>query len=595
MTFEIALMIGLLAVALVFFARDLLPIEVTAFGVLGVLLLSGILSVGEAFSGFSNPAVIAIGALFVLSHALTKTGLIETGAERLAEWAGERHWLGITMLLIAVAILSGFLNNTAIVAIFIPLVLDVCSKLGLSPSKVLIPLSYASIFGGTLTLIGTSTNLLVSSVAREAGQRPFGMFEFLPLGIVFVVVGLTYTLLFGRRLLPARVEPGDPATSYGLGQYLSEVRVDEGSPLIDSTLNHAKLGERYGVNVLAILRAEDRLVEGLDRVPVRAGDVLVVQAQVDQLVGVSKALKLSLLPEIKLSPQELAAEGMVTAEVLVAPRSSLVGSTLREVDFRGRFGGFVMAIRRHSQTLREKVAHSILQPWDALLTHIPRQRLDEMRRSRDFIVLAELPVKLRRRRFWWLVLPLMPLVIVLAAFGVLEIAAGALLAAVVLLAARALSPREAYDSIHWQVVFLIAAFVPVGQAAINTGTADYVAELVVRIADVLPIAKPYAILSLLYLTTSMLTQVVSNSAAAIIVAPIAISLGATLGVDPRPFLMAVCFAASAEFMTPVGYQTNLMVYAPGGYRFLDYTKFGAPLNILFWLTASLLIPVVWPF
>lgn len=595
MTLEIALMLALLVGGLVLFAWELLPIEVTAFLMLAVLMVTGVVSADQALAGFSNPAVIAIGSLFILSHALTKTGLVALGAERLAAWAGHRHWLGVALLLAAVAVLSGFLNNTAIVAIFIPLVLDLCAKLQVSPSKVLIPLSYASIFGGTLTLIGSSTNLLVSSIASDAGQRPFGMFEFAPVGVVFLVLGLVYTLLFARRLLPSTVAPGDPSASYGLGEYLSEVQVEESSPLVGSTLREARLGEEFGVNVLAILRQDHRIVEDLDRISIKPADVLVVQAQVDDLVGMRGQLGVSLLPEFKLAPEEVTAEGLVTAEVLVAPTSGVVGKSVIQTNFRGRFGGFVMAIRRQSQTLRAKIAHTVLQPWDALLTYIPRERLEELRHSREFIVLAELPVTLRRRKSWWLVLAVMPLAVLLAALGVMEIAAGTLLGVVALLAFRAVSTREAYDAVHWQVVFLIAAFVPVGQAAITTGTADFIAVWLVQAAELLPVAKPYALLSMLYLATSLLTQMVSNTAAAIILAPVALSVGANLGVDPRAFLMAVCFAASAEFMTPMGYQTNLMVYAPGGYRFLDYTRFGVPLNLAFWLTASLLIPLVWPF
>jgi di/tricarboxylate transporter len=594
-TFEVALMLALLVGALVLFALEILPIEVTALLVLAALILSGAVTLDEALSGFSNKAVVTIGCLFVLSHALTKTGLVALAAERVAAWAERRYWLGVGSLLAAVALLSGFLNNTAVVAIFIPLMLHLCASLGISPSKVLIPLSYASIFGGTLTLIGTSTNLLVSSIAQEAGQPAFGMFEFAPVGAIFLALGLGYTLFFSRRLLPARVEAGDPTATYGLGAYLSEVRVDDESPLAGKTGREVGLGERYGINVLGVIRGGLRLAASPGSVVLQKSDVLIVQAHVDDLMRLRRELGVSLLPEVKLSQEELTANGLVTAEMLVAPASSLVGRTLKQSDFRSRFGGFVMAIRRHSETLRAKIAHTVLQPWDALLTLIPRARLEEIRRSRELVVLTELPVKLRRHRLWWLVLLVLPLAVLLAATGVLEIAAGSLLAAVALLVFRVVSPREAYDAIHWQVIFLIAAFVPVGHAAIATGTADFIAAGLLSVAELLPVARPYAVLALLYLATSLLTQVVSNAAAAIILAPVALSLAAGLGVEPRAFLMAVCFAASAEFMTPVGYQTNLMVYAPGGYRFLDYTRFGAPLNLAFWLTATFVLPIIWPF
>ncbi len=591
---EILLILGLLSLGLLFFALELLPIEVTALSILGVLMATGIVTVEQAISGFSNQAVIAIACLLVLSHALTRTGLLAVAAERLADWAGQRYWLGVGTLLLAVALLSGVLNNTAVVAIFIPLVLDFCKKQQISPSKLLLPLSYASIFGGTLTLIGTSTNLLVSSIAEEAGQPPFGMFEFLPVGIVFLVVGLSYTLLAGPRLLPGRVPPGDATENYGLGAYFSEIRVQPESPLVGQNLRESRLGERFAVTVLGIVREDEHLVGEIDRLPLAEGDLLIVQAEIDDLLKLRRD-GLSLLPDVKLSPRELEADGIVTAEVLVAPRSTMVGRTLRQTDFRQRYGGFVMAIRRHSETLRNKVSQTVLAPWDALLTLIPRPRLLELRKSDDVIVLTELPVRLRRRRFWWVVVLLLPLAILLAAVGVFDITSGAMLAVIVLLLLRVLSPEEAYGAVHWQVVVLIAAFVPVGQAALETGASDLIASLLVQVADLLPLAKPYAVLALVYLATSLLTQVISNAAAAIILTPVALSLATQLHVDPRAFLMAVCFAASAEFMTPVGYQTNLMVYSPGGYRFLDYTRFGAPLNLAFWLLAIVLLPRVWPF
>ena len=589
-------MLLLLVAAFVAFFKELFPLEVTAFGLLGVLLLSGLVTPAQAVSGFSNKAVVAIGALFVLSHGLAQTGLVASAAERLAGWAGERRWLGIAALLAAIGLLSGFLNNTAMVAIFIPLTMSLCSRLKLSPSRVLIPLSYASIFGGTLTLIGTSTNLLVSSIAEEAGEPAIGMFELTPLGAVFLVFGLAYIVLFARRLLPERVPPGDLTSKYRLGKYLTEVRIRQGSKLAGSTCKAVGVGREYGINALAVLRGGQRFTENVGVLPLVEGDELIVQGGVDDLLRMRKELDVALLPDVKLTEEELAEGGQVTTEALVPPTSSLIGRTLTSAGFRARFGGFVMAIRRHARTRRDKVAGTILRAWDALLILVPRDGLERLRSSPDLIVLAEaVPFRLQRPRLWWLILALLPLVILVAALGILEIAVSALLGAIILLLSRVLKPSDAYGAVDWSVLFLIAAFVPVGHAFLETGTADFIASGILRVAGFLPLATAWAVLALLYLTTSLLTQIVSNAAAAIILAPIAMSLAATLGVDSRPFLVAICFAASAEFMTPMGYQTNMMVYSPGGYRFLDYTRFGAPLNLGFWLIASLLIPRIWPF
>ncbi|HVS65036.1 MAG TPA: SLC13 family permease [Thermoanaerobaculia bacterium] len=596
MTTGIALMLALIVLAFVAFALELLPLEVVALSLLGAVYAFGLVSAEQALEGFSNKAVIAIGSLLVLSHALTKTGLVEAAAERIESWAMRRRWLGVSVLLGVVAVLSGFLNNTAIVAIFIPLALDLSRRLEISPSRVLMPLSFASIFGGTLTLIGTSTNLLVSSIAQEAGEPPFSMFEFSLLGLVFLGVGLTYVTLFARRLLPARIDAHALEERYDLGAYLSELSVTAESELVGETLSSARLGERFGVNVLDVLRGEQRF-ERIAGLPLLPGDRLVAQGAAEDILRLRHELGLD-APEPTGGESEVVAEELaddrVLAEALVHPNSALVGRTLADVGFRQRYRAVVLGIRRYGEPIQRRLGQTLLRAWDALLLVVPKNRLAPLERSADLIVLAQHTEPPERPRGWWLVLVVLPLVIALSAFHVVEIAIGALLGAVVLLVTRTIEARDAYRAVDWSVIFLIAAFVPVGQAVINTGTADFVASGILAVARMAPVTEAIAVLSLLYVCTSLLTQMVSNAAAAIVLTPIALSLAQALGVDPRPYLVAVCFAASAEFMTPMGYQTNMMVYAPGGYRFLDYTRFGAPLNLTFWILATLLIPRFWP-
>lgn len=597
MTTEILFMLILMGLALAAFIKEVFPIEVTALGMLAVLVVAGVVSAEEAVAGFSSKAVVAIGGLFVLSHALMKTGVLEVAADRLSERSKNHPWLGIGFLLTCVGAFSGFLNNTAMVALAIPLVMKLCGRLGLSPSKVLLPLSYASIFGGTLTLIGTSTNLLVSAVVEEAGEEPFGMFEFSRLGVVFLATGLLYVLTFSKRLLPARAEVGAAADKYRMKGYLTELILEEKSTIVGRTLIEEKLNERYQVTVLELIRGEDeRHVADVGRIPLQAGDRLIVQGTVDDILRLRKEQNISLLPDVKLDDKELSASGQVMAEAWITHSSRMIGRTLKELDFHREYGGFVLAVRRVGAMLRKKVAHVRLRYTDSLLVLIPKTRLDKLRRSEDLLILSEQDVALRRGRLWWLVFLVLPTVILLAALGWMKISAGVLVGSVLLLLTGVLEPREAYRAIDWSVIFLIAAFVPVGQAFVNTGAADFVASGILAATTwASPDLAPYVALTVIYLATSILTQMVSNNAAAIIVAPIALALGPSLGVDPRPYLFAVCFAASAEFMTPMGYQTNLMVYGAGGYRFLDYTKFGAPLNLVFWLLATFLIPVFWPF
>ncbi len=596
MNLQILFMLALLGLALVLFVKEVFPIEVTALGVLGLLLATGLIEIDQAVSGFSDRAVIAIGGLFVLGHALTKTGVLEFAAERLSERMGHRKSLAIAVLLTVAAVLSAFLSNTAVVAIFSPLVMDLCARLEVSPSRVLIPLSYAAIFGGTVTLIGTTPNLLVSSMARQAGQPAIQMFEPSLLGLVFLALGLIYVFALSPWLLPARVRAGALTRKYRVGRYLTEVRLVEESRLVGMTCREAEVNERYGINVLAILRGADRHDEDVSNLRLRSGDTLIVQGVMDDILRLRKEQGVALLPDIKLSDQELTAGGQAMAEGVVSQNSRMIGKTLKELDFRQHYGGFVLAVRRLGMTLREKIAHTPLRFSDTLLMLIPRERLNELRASEDLIVLTELDFELRRGRLWWLVLAVLPVVVTLAAVDKLEIAAGALIGAVLLLLFRIVTPEEAYRSVDWSVIFMIAAFVPIGQAIISTGTADFIASQLLSVGRLFPqeLAR-YAMLSFVYLATALLTQLVSNNAAVIILTPIALSLAGAVGVQGRPFLMAVLFAASAAFMTPVGYQTNLMVLSPGGYRFLDYTRFGAPLNLMFWLVATLLIPRFFPF
>ncbi len=597
MTPEIAFMLAFVLVALLLFALELFPIEVTAFSMLACLLVFDFVSLDQALAGLSNKAVVTIATMFLLSHSLVKTGILEVAADRLSHRVKGRPWLGVAILLAITGVLSGFLHNTAVVAVFIPVAISLCHSFHLSPSKVLIPLSYVSIIGGTLTLIGTSTNLIVSSVAEAAGHPPLGMFEFFGLGSVLLLVGFLYLVFLAPRGLPARSSTASLTGKYQMGRYLTEVQVLDESPLVGRTCREASLNERYDITVLAILRGGVRRTENIRNRKLQAKDMLIVRGAVESFLQLRREQGLAMLPDIKLNDRELTHEGQVMAEGLVTRNSSLIGRTLKEIDFRQHYRAFVLAIHHHGEILRRKISHIPISFSDTLLMVTSPDRVAELRQSEDLIIISEVDLQIRKGRLWWLVLVLIPSIVLLAALGWTDILTGALLAVALLFVLRNLSPREAYRSVDWSVILLIAGLIPVGTALVETGTASFLADQILGLVSLLQNRDlaPYLALSLVYLVTSLLTQVISNAATAVLMPPVALSLASALDVDPRPFLMATCFGASAAFATPMGYQTNLMVYAPGKYRFLDYVRFGGPLNLVFWLVASVLIPWIWPF
>jgi di/tricarboxylate transporter len=595
-TFEIAFMLALIAVALVLFVLELFPIEVTAMLLLAVLLLTDILTVDEAISGLSNKAVVTVAAMLILGQALVKTGVLAAAADRLAEATGARSWLAMSLVLVVSGMLSGFLNNTAIVAIFIPLIVDLCRRFHVSPSKFMLPLSYAAIAGGTLTVIGTSTNLLVSAIAEDNGVAPIGMFEMMPLGIVLLIVGLGYVLFAAPRMLPTRSTPESLTRQYEMRPYLTEVQVTETSELIGRTIAQSALSRDYDITVISVHRGVDHVTENLRHLRILPEDVLVVRGSAENLMRLSNAKGLAPLSQVRLSDTSISAEGQFLVEAIVGRNSSLIGRTLEEIDFRQRVGAFVLAIRREGALLHDKIARIRLQFADDLLLVVPEERMGQLRHSEDLIITARDQVETRLSGTNWAILFILPLVVVLSALGVVEILKGAILGCIALLSVRAIRPAEAYRALDMSVLLLIAAFVPVGVAMQKTGTAEFLASSILRLRGLNPeLFTPVVILSVLYLLTSLLTQTISNNATAILLAPVALQLAVDMSVDPRPFLIAVAFSASAGLMTPYGYQTNLMVMGPGGYRFTDFVRFGAPLTVVFWVIASLLIPQIWSF
>ena len=570
-------------------------------GAIGVLLMLDVVTWQEAISGFSNPAVITIGAIFIMSRSLVKTGFLEVFADYLVNKGGKQKWFTIFIFLLTVSIISGFINNTAAVAIFIPLAIDLCQRFHISPTKVLLPLSYAAIFGGTLTLIGTSTNLIVSSIMVEHSLAPFAMFEFTKLGLIFLILGTLYNIIISKWFMPSRSIISSLSRKYHMGSFLTEFKVGADSPLIGQTYEEYNISEKYELQVYKIIRDSKNIGYNLQKVIIREGDIFLVHINVKEMIKFKEEMKVLLLSDIKMSQEELTGKNHVIVEGIVSQQSALIGKTLREFDFRSRFGSFVLAVKRQRELLREKIAHIRLKFSDTLLIMVPKERLDILRTSNDMIVLEELDIHLRYEPYWWFSIIVIPAVMLLASFGIVPIVKGAVLGAILLLVLRSLSIQDAYESISWSVIFLIASLIPLGTAIHNTNLDKNIGDLIYVLGALIggvENVNPIIILAVLYGVTFILSAFVSNAAVAVMLTPIGILLASLIGdngIDSRPFLIAICFGASCSFMTPMGYQTNMMVYGPGQYRLKDFFQMGIPLTIIFWLAAVYWIPKFWPF
>lgn len=586
---EIALVLAILVGAVALFVSEKYPIDLVAFMVAGSLLLFGLVTPDEGISGFSNQATVTVAAMFVLSSGLQKTGAV-AAIGRLLVRLGRNHFLVLVMIMGSVGVISAFINNTAAVAVLLPLVLAVANKRKISASRLLIPLSYASQFGGVCTLIGTSTNLLVSAISEQAGFGAFSMFEFSRLGLIMFAAGFFYFLLFGRWLLPDRQAQALTET-YELGKYITELRVMADSPLIGKTVMESNLGTEHDVTILKLLD-EDRKVWVPYRQRLREGSVLLARGSLKELMALKESARLELHAEFKLRDESLQDEEMVLVQALVSPQSQLIGRTLKNIYFRHRYNALVLAIHRRGALLREQLNAVRLELGDVLLVMVAQRDIDELRSTDDLLILGEVQEPSLHRHKVPVALGTVAAVVGLAATGIMPILVSAILGCVIMVLSRCISLEEAYKAVDWKVIFLLAGILPLGIAMEKTGSATWVASHAIGLAGEL---GPVAVLAALYLLTAILTEGMSNNAAAVLLAPIAIATSIQLGIDPKPMLMAVTFAASTSFATPIGYQTNAMVYNVGGYRYADYLKVGVPLNLIFWVLAVIFIPIFWPF
>jgi len=585
------LVLAVIAGTVALFVSGRLRFDLIALCALAALIVLGLIEPAQMLHGFASPATATVAAMFVLSAGLVRTGLVQWLARHLDRLAGKTEWRLVLVLCLVIAALSAFVVNTATVAIFIPVATVLAKNRKISPSRVLMPLSFASQFGGVCTLVGTSTNILVNAIALSYGMRTFGLFEFAPLGLAMVAAGIVYLMLASRWMLPKRKGSEQQVDQYRLADYLAELRVTEKSPLIGETWQASGAASEGKGDLIKLVR-EKKATWRPARTRIREGDILLLHGHMDRLIAMQEKYGLEMRADVAVKDEKLSSDKVQLLEALIPPRSSLAGRTLKDSGFAGRYGCVVLAVQRRGNVLRDRVADIELNDGDTLLLQCEEENVSKILRSSHLIVTNELTELYVRKDRAAVALGVFLCVISAAAFGLVPILIAAVLGAVAMVAGRCLSLDEAYRAIDWKVVFLLGGMLPLGLAMDQSGAAEWLAGSALAL---LAESGPLVVLAALYIVTAVLTEMMSNNAAAVLLAPIALSVASSLNVDPRPFLVAITFAASTSFATPVGYQTNTMVFAPGGYRFADFTRVGAPLNLIFWALAVWLIPKIWPF
>jgi di/tricarboxylate transporter len=592
MTPEIALTFAILIGALVVFALDIFPIDFVAFAIMILILVLGpMLGVGieEAISGFSNPATITVLAMFILSGAIYRTGMINLLSQRMVQFAGASELRQLITVMLVVGPISAFINNTAAVAILIPSVITLAREHQHTPSKLLIPLSYFSQLAGVITLIGTSTNILASALSAREGYGAFGMFEFAQIGVLIFATGALYILSIGRKLLPERRIDPEIAQSYRIKDYLSDVIVLPNSPLVGTTVVESRLREQFDIHVFDIFRDGRKVAHPLGDQVIRTGDILFIRANTERLLKIKDIEGLEIEPEMDLDDQELKSDQRKLMEVVIGPHSDLIGGTLNSTNFRYHYNCVVIAIRKHGELIRERLGQVDLHFGDTLLLRGTPSALEQIKREPGFIVTEEIQMEAFRTEKVPMTLAIIAGVVITAALG-FPILVTALVGCVLMILTGCLKMNELHEAIRWDVIFLLAGVIPLGLALERTGGAQLLADLAAKSADHV---SPLVVLVIFYTMSMILTGLISNNATVVVMVPVGVATAQTLGLDPRAFILAIMFAASTSFFTPVGYQTNTMVFGPGGYRFLDFTKVGLPLNLLLAIVTPLYIYLVW--
>lgn len=602
LTTEILLMFAIIGIALIFFITEPLPIDIIAIAIMFTLIVlepwTGV-DAATGVGGFASSATVTVLAMFIISEGIRRTGLVNIIGKQIAERYGTSPYKQLLAVLGLSGGTAGFINNTPVVAVMIPMVNTLSKKTGISPSKLLIPVSYVAMLGGMLTLIGTSTNILASDVSGRLIDQPFSMFEFTQLGLLVLVTGVVYFATVGRLLIPERIKVSDELIEgFEMAEYLTEVVVGEESHLVGKTVSQCFTEIDVDAEFIQVIRGNRVFTEPLARKEIHPGDILVLRTDQESLVTIIETEGLELAPDAEVSDETLQGEEadmepkteQQLVEIVISPEASILGETLETLNFRERYDATVLAIRRGRQIIHARMDKRRLRAGDTLLIQGSEESIKRFANDRDFIVAQELTLPDFRYERIPVALSIIAAVIGLAALEILPILVSALGGIVAMVATGCVKPNEVYSAVDWSVIFLLAGLIPLGVAMEETLAADWLAAVILVATVGL---SPAIVLGLFYLFTALITNVVSNNASVVLMIPVAIEAARSIGADPFTFVLAVTFGASTAMLTPIGYQTNLMVYGPGGYKFTDFFRVGAPLQLILAVVTTLGLLFIW--
>lgn len=593
MTFDNILVLTILFGSIVLFVSEKLRADVVALLVLLSLIATGLLTVEQSLQGFASPAVVTVWAVFIISAGLQRSGVAEIMARQLLRMAGDSETRLLLFLMLGSGLMSAFMNNIGAVAILMPAVISIGRKLEISPSKLLIPLAFAALLGGNMTLIGTPPNILAADIMAAYGVEPFGFFDFLPTGVLVLTVGIVYMMTIGRKLLPERVPASGFVQEYRVRDYLTEVQIAPKSLLVGKRINETDLGSRYSLNVVYVHTSEEEPVKSINERPLNVGDSLLLEGKPQDIVNASETYRLLSTADFSMKdwPEVTDAEELHLVQITLGPSSNLEGRTLKEIDFRGRYGLSVLAIRHNGMDQATQLSELPIRFGDSLLVQGSKEMFNNLVNDDDLLVLESPNIEKRRTSKIPLASGILLGVVVMAAIG-WPVVAVMLGGALLMVIGKVLNMDEAYQAIDWKAVFLIAGMLPLGIAMEVTGTAQLIADQLILLTSGL---GAVAVLSAIFILTSLLTAVISNAAAAVLVIPIAIDVAFNLGLNAQPFVMGTVIAASTSFLMPIGHQVNVIIYGAGGYKFSDYARVGVLLNLILLVVVAIFMPLIWPF